>query len=172
MRASTWDLRFIHLAEHYSTWSKDPSTKCGAVIVAPDRTIVSVGYNGFPRGIEDTDERLNNREVKYELVVHAEMNAVLNSNASMVGCTIYIWPFLSCPRCAMHLIQAGIIRCVAPRVSEEKIDRWGPPIARTREYLEEAGVSYSEIDLKRSSVFKEHDALEGIREILEEGLSG
>ena len=52
-----WDRRFLALAEHVADWSKDPSTKTGAVIVRPDRTIASMGYNGFPRGMADTDDR-------------------------------------------------------------------------------------------------------------------
>ena len=61
-----WKKRFIQLSKEISTWSKDPSTKVGALIISEDRNIVSTGYNGFPRGIEDTEERLNNRELKYK----------------------------------------------------------------------------------------------------------
>ena len=72
-----WDLRFLKLAEHISNWSKDPSTKVGCIIVGEDREIRSTGFNGFPRGIEDSEERLNDRTQKYPLICHAEENAIM-----------------------------------------------------------------------------------------------
>ena len=74
---SNWDLRFIGLAQHISTWSKDPSTKVGCVVVGEDREIRSTGFNGFPRGINDDEERLTDREKKYPLICHAEENAII-----------------------------------------------------------------------------------------------
>lgn len=107
-----WNRRFLELARQISQWSKDPSTKVGAVIVRPDKTIASVGYNGFPRGIEDSAFRLSDRALKYQLVIHAEMNAILNAKEPLRGYTIYVWPpsfhSPSCNRCAAHIIQAGI----------------------------------------------------------------
>ena len=61
---SKWDLRFLELANHISSWSKDPSTKVGCIIVGADREIRSTGFNGFPRGIDDSEERLTDREEK------------------------------------------------------------------------------------------------------------
>ena len=78
MLDNKWKKRFIQLSKEISTWSKDPSTKVGALIISEDRNIVSTGYNGFPRGIEDTEERLNNRELKYKFILHAEMNCIMN----------------------------------------------------------------------------------------------
>ena len=63
-----WDVRFLELAKHISLWSKDPSTQVGCVVVGPDREIRSTGFNGLPRGLEDTEERLNNREIKYPMM--------------------------------------------------------------------------------------------------------
>ena len=77
-----WDGRFLDLATFIAEWSKDPSTKVGAALVRPDRTIVSVGFNGFPRGVLDHAERYQDRSTKYEMVVHAEMNALLSSRES------------------------------------------------------------------------------------------
>ena len=74
-----WDRRFLELAEHISTWSKDPSTKVGCVVVGEDREIRSTGFNGFPRGIEDDAERLEDREQKYPLICHAEENAIMHA---------------------------------------------------------------------------------------------
>jgi len=72
-----WHLRFLDLAKHISNWSKDPSTKVGAVIFDSDKRIISVGYNGFPKNISDDPEKYLNREIKYQMVVHAEINAIL-----------------------------------------------------------------------------------------------
>ena len=74
-----WDGRFLSLATHISNWSKDPSTKVGCVVVGPDREIRSTGFNGFPRGIADTDERLSDRDLKYPLICHAEENAIMHA---------------------------------------------------------------------------------------------
>lgn len=137
-----WDQRFLDLAKNISIWSKDPSTKCGAVIVRPDKTVASLGYNGFPRGINDSEERLNNRETKLSLTVHCEINAILSSKESVEGYTLYTWPYLCCDRCASHVIQAGIIRVVAPICS---VDRWQESINKGKEYFKEAGVEVLEI---------------------------
>ena len=74
-----WDGRFIELAKHISGWSKDPSTKVGCVVVGEDREIRSTGFNGFPRGIEDDSDRLEDREQKYPLICHAEENAIMHA---------------------------------------------------------------------------------------------
>lgn len=113
-RQSIWDWRFILLAEHISQWSKDPSTKTGAVIVDENRRIVSCGYNGLPIGVEDDDALLMNREWKYARIIHCEENAMLFAQRSLKGCTLYTWPFISCSKCAAKVIQSGIIRHVAP----------------------------------------------------------
>lgn len=109
---SKWDYRFLDLAEFISSWSKDPSTKVGAVITDKYNRIISVGYNGFPQNIID-DQRLNNRETKYKIIVHGEMNAILFANRSLTDCTLYTYPFMPCPRCASIIIQAGINRVVS-----------------------------------------------------------
>ena len=119
-----WDKRFINLSTHISDWSKDPSTKCGAVITKGNR-IISLGFNGFPQGIEDHDERLNNREVKYKMVLHAEVNALLFANKDLSGCTIYVSPMPPCSRCAAQIIQSGIKRIVTMEPTEDAISRWG-----------------------------------------------
>lgn len=132
-----WDCRFLDLAEHIAQWSKDPSTKVGAVIVRPDKTIASVGFNGLPRGIEDTDERLTHRGTKYALTIHAESNAVLHAREPLEGHTLYTWPFQPCSNCAVTIIQTGIHRIVAPA---EVPDRWFTNFMLAREIFLEAGV--------------------------------
>lgn len=110
---SWWDLWFLGLAEYTASASKDPSTKVGSVIADSKRRIISLGYNGLPAGIEDTDERLLNRDLKYKLIVHAERNALLFSNSKVENCTIYTWPFMPCSSCASLIIQSGINRVVS-----------------------------------------------------------
>jgi dCMP deaminase len=142
-----WDRYFLDIAKLIASASKDPSTQTGAVIVRPDKTVASVGYNGFPRGIDDEPARYENRELKYELIVHCEMNAVLHAREPLHGCTLYTWPFLSCTRCCVHMIQAGIVRAVAPTIPQHLIGRWGDSLARTKALFAEAGVQVDEIDM-------------------------
>lgn len=131
---TNWDYRFIKLAREVSTWSKDPSTKVGAVIVK-DRRILGTGYNGFPRGIEDTEERYNDREKKYPLIVHAELNAILNCEKRPEGANLYIWPgSYCCYECSKAIIQSGI-RCVIGPESEA-FKRW----ATGNDMMIEAGI--------------------------------
>lgn len=124
-RMKKWDTRFMRLAREISTWSRDPSSKIGAVIVNDDHRILATGYNGFPRGIADNDTRLNDREVKYSLIVHAEMNALMNalySGVSVKGATLYVYGLPVCDNCTKSVIQAGISRVVItyPELSAEK----------------------------------------------------
>ena len=113
--SSKWDNRFIDLAKQISTWSKDPSTKIGAVAVGSKGQILSQGYNGFPRGIADTEERYNDRPTKYKYVVHAEMNVIYNATyngVSLDGATLYVYGLPVCSECAKGIIQVGIKRVV------------------------------------------------------------
>jgi len=132
-----WDKWFLGLAQYVSTASKDPSTKVGAVIVAPDRRVVSTGYNGLPRGVEDTEERLNNRELKYQLIVHAERNALLFAREPLDGCTIFTTPFAPCSVCAGMIIQSGIKNIVSFYVEDTK---WLDSFRLSSKMFEEAGI--------------------------------
>tara|TARA_B100001113_G_C21106974_1_gene621343 strand:+ start:1435 stop:1902 length:468 start_codon:yes stop_codon:yes gene_type:complete len=138
-----WDRRFIDLALHISGWSKDPSTKVGCVVVGSDREIRSTGFNGFPRGIEDSMERLEDRELKYPLICHAEENAIMHAariGISLKDCTAYVtWP--PCTRCARSLIQAGVVEVVYPGDIEIP-DRWVEDFDRSHSMMKEAGVIY------------------------------
>ncbi len=131
-----WDKNFLELAKTVSTFSKDPSTKVGAVIVDGDNRVISIGYNGFPKGIKD-DHRLDNRDLKYDMVVHAEANALLFANAPTKGCTIYTWPFQPCSRCASLIIQAGVQRVVSV---ENEETRWVSNFQLAHDMLAEARV--------------------------------
>ena len=112
-----WDKRFLDLAKHISEWSKDPSTKVGCIVVGEDREIRSTGFNGFPRGIEDKQERLEDREQKYPMICHAEENAIMHAariGISLKGTTAYVtWP--PCSRCTRSLIQAGVSEVIYPK---------------------------------------------------------
>jgi dCMP deaminase len=134
---SKWDQRFLKLAYDVSDWSKDPSTKVGAVI-ARGKRFISLGYNGFPVGVEDTEERLNERELKYQLIVHGERNAIIFAERSLVGCTLYTVPFMPCSVCAGMVIQAGITRVVAPYSDNP---RWIESFKLTESMFREAGVT-------------------------------
>jgi dCMP deaminase len=137
-----WDRYFLGVAEAVAAASKDPSTKVGAVITRPDRTMASFGYNGFPRGIADTEERLADRDTKYELVIHGEINAILTAREPLHGYTLYTWPFLTCKRCALHVVQTGIKRVVAPIVPPDKMDRWEKSLKDAQAVYDEAGVTW------------------------------
>lgn len=142
-RQKKWDLRFLEMARIVSSWSKDPSTKTGAVLVDRERRIVSVGYNGFARGVQDLPERYENRELKYKMVVHCERNAMQFANRDFTGSTLYTWPFMSCAPCAAHVINAGIVRCVAPRNNNP---RWQADFLLTEQMFAEAAVKLDLID--------------------------
>lgn len=137
-----WDERYLDLAKVVSGWSKDPSTRCGAVIVRPDNRIVSLGYNGFPVGVED-DWRLYDRSIKYEMIVHAEINALVSARQSVETCTLYTYPLIPCSRCAAIMIQSGIHKVMAPRFEEP---RWTENLCISRSVMLEAGLEVIEVD--------------------------
>jgi dCMP deaminase len=136
-----WDDRFIKLAQHVSEWSKDPSTKVGAVVVDDDHIVFGIGYNGFPRGVTDSESRLQNRDIKYSYVVHSEANAILNSTAPLEGCTIYTWPLFPCNECAKLIVQSGIKRVVGPDPLINHI-RWKDSNSVALQMFKEAGVKF------------------------------
>jgi dCMP deaminase len=132
-----WDTRFLEMAAITSTWSKDPSTKVGAVIVDSNRRVISTGYNGLPRGIMDSFDRLSNRDIKYEMIVHAEVNAILFAREDLAGATLYTYPFQPCSRCASIVIQSGISRVISYEFSN---DRWTDSFKLAKDMFDEAGV--------------------------------
>lgn len=134
-----WDRRFMELAQHIAGWSKDPSTKVGAVIVDSNRRVVSMGYNGFPRGVDDTAERYENRELKYPMICHSERNAILFARQDLTGCFMYT-TFIPCAPCAGIIIQAGLIEVVAPETPPELAERWKKDLELTTTMFQEAGV--------------------------------
>ena len=152
VRRYIWDTRFLEMARVMSTFSKDPSTKVGAVLVNDQRIVVGMGYNGFPRGVEDRPDRLANRELKYKLVVHAEMNAILQAGPAAKGATLYVHPAFVmppiCHDCCKHAIQMGVKEVVGWESvpDEDRTRRWAESIALSRVMCEEAGVTWRSVN--------------------------
>ena len=141
-----WHVRFIKLAHEVSTWSIDPSTKVGCVLVKNKR-VISTGYNGFPKNISDSFDRLMDRKQKYEITVHAEVNAVTTAalhGVSTDGATAYV-TWNPCSRCAAVLINAGITSVYASAENEIPT-RWLSNFILASNLLAEAGVEYNTID--------------------------
>ena len=137
-----WDERFLQLAAHVAGWSKDPSTKVGAVI-ADGKHVVSLGFNGFPPSTEDREEWLNDRPTKYSLVVHAEVNAILNARRPVKGCTIYVDPLSPCAECAKLIAASGIDRVVSRRVGDYD-SPLRPSLDKAKEIFAINGIDFQE----------------------------
>lgn len=135
-----WETRFADLAAHVAQWSKDPSSKVGCVLVNDRRQVISLGFNGFPRGVEDSAERLFDRPTKYRFVQHAEINALLTATEPTQGATAYVTHH-PCANCAGALIQGGISRIVTTVPSEGIAERFGASFQAAETMLNEANVS-------------------------------
>lgn len=138
-----WDIRFLELAEHFSFWSKDPSRQVGAVAISPSRQILSIGWNGFPRGIEDMKDRLDNRELKYKYIVHAEQNVLYNAcqnGVSLVGSTLYTFGLPVCSECAKGVIQCGIKEVKCGFVGSIFDPRWKDSCEFAKKMFDEANI--------------------------------
>lgn len=138
---TSWDHRLLSLAQHVAQWSKDPSTKVGAVIADYDHRVLSIGFNGYPKGVPDLN--LFDREYKLARIVHAEMNALMFADAPLEGATMYVWPMPPCSHCAGPIIQAGIGRIVSPPAPA----RWAEACAIGAEMFREASVMLDEVVL-------------------------
>lgn len=152
---SNWDRRFLRIAEEVRTWSKDPGTKVGCVLVQ-DRRMIASGYNGFPSTLSDSLELYEDREYKLAVTVHAEANAILNAaknGAKTQSCTAYV-TFPPCSQCAAALIQAGVSQVISPDPANAP-ERWRASFARANEMLYQSGVKllyYSEADLCQTEI--------------------
>lgn len=147
---SHWDRRFLRIAEEIRSWSKDPGTKVGCVLVQ-DRRMIATGYNGFPSTLSDSLELYEDREYKLAVTVHAEKNAILNAaknGAKTEGATAYV-TFPPCSQCAASLIQAGISQVICPNPANAP-ERWRASFKLANDMLYNSGVKllyYSECDL-------------------------
>lgn len=140
-----WHKRFLEIAEFISTWSKDPSTKVGAVIADIDNRIVSTGYNGFPKNVKDTKARYDNRDVKYKIILHAEENAIAYAKRDLTDCTLYISGLPPCAHCASLIIQSGIKKVVVPK--QDLPERWKESVKLSKTLLKEAKVQLIEVEM-------------------------
>jgi dCMP deaminase len=139
---STWDKRYWRLAQFVSEWSKDPQSKVGAVVTTPGAGAIALGYNGFPAGVEDRAERLTDSEIKLEMVIHAEQNALLIAGPSARGGVLYVYGKPVCSRCAGIIIQAGVARVVTrdPTTVDEN-SKWRKTGLLAVEMMREADVT-------------------------------
>jgi len=152
-----WNGSFLDLAQFIAAWSKDPSTKVGAVLVRPDRTIAAVGLNGFPRGVLDHAERYDDRPTKYEMVVHAELNALLSSRESLEGYTLYVTPLPPCAQCAAAIIQRGISKVVIA-MPRDLPEIWASKWAISSTMFSEAGVAVCVLPPRKKSRAAAHQS--------------
>lgn len=139
---AVWALR---LATTVAERSRDPSTKVGAVIIRPDKSICSMGYNGFPRGMDDRDEWYAERSEKYDRVIHAEANAILQAKQSVEGCDLFV-THPCCKECAKLAAAAGI-RSVTWYTDAGIRERFNTD--RSKEILRDSGVIVREIESGR-----------------------
>ena len=140
-----WDARYIDLAQKVSTWSKDPSTQCGAVLIGDSGQVLTQGYNGFPRDMNDDPKLYNDRNTKYARIVHAEMNAIYNasrSGVSLKDSTAYVHGLPCCGECAKALIQVGVKRVV---MIKAKNSRWNDSCNDAIDFFKEANIEITYI---------------------------
>ncbi|MET0103520.1 MAG: dCMP deaminase family protein [Sedimenticola sp.] len=143
--SAKWDTRFLGLAAHISAWSKDPSSQVGAVITDGNR-IVSLGYNGFAAGVVDAPDRLEDRNTKLNLTIHAEENAMIFAKRDLTDCTVYV-THPPCPRCASKLIQEEVAKIVSIAPSDDFLSRWADDLELSMQMYREAGVEFTTYEL-------------------------
>ena len=153
--AISWETYFMGIAHLSALRSKDPNTQVGAVIVDQEHKVVSIGYNGFPKGCSDDEYPWENEgsslETKYVYVVHAELNAILNSPRSVKGCSIYV-SLLPCHECTKAIIQSGIQEIVY------ESDKYASSesVLASKRMLESAGVKMVQLTKKVKVEVMEH----------------
>ena len=141
---SAWDRKFLDLARFVADWSKDPSTRVGAVAVGETPNLLSLGYNGFPPGVADLPDRLHDRDTKYRLVVHGEINALINAQFRPV--TLYV-THPPCVRCTVQILAyRSVRRVVSVRPDADMLSRWGADFEESRRLFAEAGVTLDLFD--------------------------
>lgn len=143
-----WDARFMDLAIHISAWSKDRSRQVACVIVAADNSVRAIGFNGFPRGLNDEDEIRHSRPSKYLWTEHAERNAIYvaaRNGIPLDGCRMYL-PWFPCVDCARAIVQAGLLEVISRQPDFSDV-RWGEDFKVAVELLKEAGVVVRFIDI-------------------------
>jgi len=145
-----WDIRFMQMAKEISNWSKDPSRKIGAVAIDENRRILSTGYNGFPAGIDDSFDRLNDRDKKYKYVIHAEKNCIYNAclnGISLKDSLLYVWGLPVCSECAKGVIQVGVSKVFYGYSIKDYDDSvWLDSFQITKSMFDEVGIEVHRIN--------------------------
>ena len=158
--SNKWVSRFLDMSSLVASWSRDPSTKVGAVLTREKR-IVSMGFNGFPSGTVDDEKLYDDRERKYLRVVHAEKNAILFAKQDLTGCNLFATHFPCC-QCAAFIIQSGISNIYVPLQNKAFLDRWYEHIKESLRMFDEVKVNsyvYDKVDneIRRFMIFRESD---------------
>ena len=146
-----WELRWFQLVDLVASWSSDPSTKVGAVIIPENSDIPIIGWNGFPRGVADTPERYADRDIKYMLVAHAESNAIINAarnGVNLKGSTIYI-SHPPCNECSKLIVQSGIKKVIHRPLTPDMASRWGKLLKYSDLLLSEGNVIRSIYEIEK-----------------------
>ena len=143
----SWDEYFMGVAKLSGMRSKDPSSQVGACIVSPDNKILSMGYNGFPKGCSDDvfpwAREGDELDTKYLYVTHSELNAILNyRGGSLEGSKLYVTLF-PCNECAKAIVQAGIKTII---YKEDKYSD-SPSVRASKRMLNAAGVRYYQYEI-------------------------
>lgn len=149
MQTAKWQRRYLNVAKEIASWSKDPGTKVGAIAVGDKGQILSQGYNGFPRGVKDTPERLEDREKKLKFTIHAELNLVFNASftgTSLEGTTVYVYGLPTCSDCAKAMIQAGVKTVVIPVSQIDRKPEWKESWELSKLMFSEAGLNILEVE--------------------------
>ncbi|MBE5735652.1 MAG: dCMP deaminase family protein [Clostridiales bacterium] len=147
----SWNEYFMGIALLSAKRSKDPNSQVGACIVDSNKRIVSMGYNGFPNGCSDDclpwGRDGGMLDTKYAYVVHSELNAILNANTNVRGCTLYVTLF-PCNECTKAIIQSGIKELYY--ISDKYADTDG--VRASKKMLDMAGIKYTQMDLKGKKI--------------------
>lgn len=145
--ANKWHQRYMELAKMFASWSKDPSTKVGAVAIGHKGQLIAQGYNGFPREFDDSIELYKDRQEKYKYVVHAEMNCIYHAThngLSLEGARLYVYGLGVCHECAKGIVQVGISEVYAS-CDSTSADRWKTSFNKTKEIFKKGGVKYEQV---------------------------
>lgn len=143
----TWDAFFINMLPAFAARSKDPHTQLGCAIVGPSHNLLSMGYNSFPRGINDNVPERLERPEKYHWMEHAERNAIYNAareGIRIADATLYV-PIMPCMDCARAIVNVGITTVIVDKrrhmeYVEGRVTRWDEDFRRVYALFGEAGV--------------------------------
>ena len=137
-----WDQRYLEMATLVASWSKDPSSKFGSVIVDNQNRVISIGFNGFAKGFDDNPERLEDRQFKYRHVLHSEENCILNAKQDVTGYKIYVTG-VPCSLCMSRIAQSGLSKVICYKPTEDYLLRWS--IEEPLQVAKECGIIVTQV---------------------------